>query len=316
MGNSALRDLAHIEETPLNTYAGQTVAVDAHHYLYRYLTGLIHYMDEDIYTTEDGTEVANLAGLLRGLPTLLREDILPVFVFDGEPHERKQDEIQARRNAKETAAAKMEAAASAGDSEAMRRYKAQTQSLTPVVHETTRELLTRLGIPYVEAGGPGEAYAARLVSEGLVDAAVTDDYDALMFGSPTTLRKYSGKGPAELMDLQQTLATHEITLEQLVDIGILCGTDFNDGVRGIGPKRGLNYVKKYGSAEAALADRDDNIKGLDEIRSIFLDPELEPVQSEPFSRGPHDRYVVAHLCEQWGLPEDFIESNLNRFPGL
>lgn len=90
MGNSALRKLAELEDVSLTRYHGATVAIDAHQWLYKQITGTVRYLDEDVYTAPDGTEYANLVGLLRGLPPLLRNDLTPVFVFDGEPPEQKE----------------------------------------------------------------------------------------------------------------------------------------------------------------------------------------------------------------------------------
>jgi flap endonuclease-1 len=314
MGNSALRTLATLEETPLSEYAGATVAIDAHHWIYRYLTGLTRYMDDDIYTTDDGTELPNIAGVFRGLPPILREDITPVFVFDGKPHERKADEIQSRRDAKQEAKQKMADAADAGDTAAMKRYKAQTQSLTPAIHETTREALKLLGIPYIEAGGAGEAYTAKMVEYGLADAAMTDDYDALMFGSPTTIRKYTGKGPAEKMLLNKTLHNHGITHKQLVDIGLMCGTDYNDGISGIGPKRGVKYIKSGKTVEDILEDKDATIDGLSQLRELFLSPTIGSVPDTPLTRTEPDFAQFRAFANEWEFPAQFIEKNISRFP--
>ncbi|MFD1570402.1 MULTISPECIES: flap structure-specific endonuclease [Haloferacaceae] len=314
MGNSALRTLATLEETPLSEYAGATVAIDAHHWIYRYLTGLTRYMDDNIYTTEDGTELPNVAGVFRGLPPILREDITPVFVFDGKPHERKADEIQSRRDAKQEAKQKMADAAEAGDTAAMKRYKAQTQSLTPAIHETTREALELLGIPYIEAGGAGEAYTAKMVEYGLADAAMTDDYDALLFGSPTTIRQYTGKGPAEKMLLNKTLHNHGITHEQLVDIGLMCGTDYNDGISGIGPKRGVKYITSGKTVEEILEDKGATIDGLSQLRELFLSPTIGSVPDTPLTRTEPDFAQFRAFANEWEFPTQFIEKNISRFP--
>jgi flap endonuclease-1 len=314
MGNSQLRDIADIEEAQLSDYRGQTVAIDAHQWLYSYMTGLIRYRDESLYTTTDGTEVANLVALLRGLPMLLQEDINPIYVFDGEPSEMKAGEIESRREAKEEAAAKMEAAADRGDTEAVRRYKAQTQSLTPTVHETTRTMLSHLGIPYLEAPGSGEGYAAALVKDGHADAVLTDDYDALLFGAPETVRNYSGNGPAERMSLDETLQTHEIDHEQLVDVALLMGSDFNDGVRGIGPKRGVKYIREHGSAEAVLEQRDATIDHLADLRDLFLNPDIGSTpERQPRQTKPDYTAAVSH-ARNWELPGKFIRDNFDRFP--
>ncbi|WP_302083911.1 flap structure-specific endonuclease [Salinibaculum rarum] len=315
MGNSALRDLATIEETELTNYTNTTVAVDAHHWLYTYITAQIRWLDEDDYTTTDGDEVVNLIGALRGLPTLLNHDLTPVFVFDGNPHDRKEDEIQDRRATKVEAEAKMQTAREEGNLEAMRRYKAQSQSLTDVVHETTREFFDILGIPYIEADGAGEATAARLVETGAADAALTDDYDALLFGAPETVRQYTGSGPAERMDFYDTLAAHDITHEQLVDIALLCGTDYNDGVHGVGPNRALNYVTDGQCADEIAAEYDDPITGLDELRTLFLDPPTGDFPATRFTLGSPDFQAAREFAsDQWELPTDMVDSNLDRFP--
>lgn len=314
MGNSALRQLAVLEEQKLTEYAGQTVAVDAHHWLHRYMAGLTRYADPDIYEMEDGTELVNLLALFRGLPSLLRHDITPVFVFDGDPHERKAATIQSRREAKKEAEEKMKEAAERGDLDEMRKYRSQTQSLTPAVHESTRGMLNQLGIPFIEAGGSGEAYAARLVSEQYADAVLTDDYDSLLFGAPLTLRQYSGDGPAEAMQLQPTLERHGIDREDLIDIAILCGTDFNDGVSGIGPKRGVKKISNGSTVEDILREREAEINGLDELRSLFLNPDLNALPSERPALADPDFTAVEAYAREWEIPASYISDNLKRFP--
>lgn len=314
MGNSALRQLAVLEDEQLAEYNGETVAVDAHHWLHRYMAGITRYADPDTYEMEDGTEVINLLALLRGLPPLLRRDITPIFVFDGEPHERKAGTIEHRRAAKEDAEAKMREAAERGDLEEMRRYKSQTQSLTSAVHKSTRGMLDRLGIPYIEAGGSGEAYAAKLVAGEYATASLTDDYDSLLFGSPLTLRQYSGDGPAEAMRLQPTLEKHGINQEDLVDIALLCGTDFNDGVSGIGPKRGVQKISNGTTVEDILREYDAEINGLDELRSLFSDPDINPLPANQPEIEPADFSAAKAYAQEWEIPESYINKNLSRFP--
>ncbi len=81
----------------------------------------------------------------------------------------------------------------------------------------------------------------------------------LLFGAPRLVRFLSinsqewlpSKGRArqvlpELIDLEYFLGYHGITRPQLIDMGILIGTDFNPGVKGIGPKTALKLIKKHG----------------------------------------------------------------------
>ena len=63
----------------------------------------------------------------------------------------------------------------------------------------------------------------------------------------------------------------ELNREQLIDVAILMGTDFNSGIDGVGPKRGLKLVQEFGKAEGALEKLGKEIKNLEEIRSLFLE---------------------------------------------
>ncbi len=318
MGVTALRDLSVINETTLDVYNGDVVAVDAHHWLFKYMTVQVRYMSEDYYTTSDGVEVPNLIGILRGIPTLLNANITPVFVFDGTAADLKRDEINQRKAAKRDAQEKMEQAKERGDVEAARRYKAQSQYLTDTIQQTSRELLELLGIPYVEATGAGEGYAAALAADDTtaITAAFSGDYDTLLFGSPHTVRSFTGNGPAEHIPLDETLATLDLTREQLVDAAILIGTDYNEGIHGIGPKRAVNYLQDGEDAVSIAADRGDDTLTPDVInavRDIFLTPPTGTYDPGVLDTDPDYDAAQQYLVHDWELPEQTVHDNLNRF---
>lgn len=312
MGNAAFREIASIEQVPARAVAGQTFAVDAYNWLYSYMAGIGYWMDEDVYTTADGTEVLNLVACLRGLPTLLEHDITPIFVFDGSADERKAAEQQRRREARKDAESRLEVAREAGDTDAVKRLRARTQRLTPTVQRTTRELLSLLGIPHVDAPGAGEAQAAKLVRDGHADAVLSDDYDSLVFGSPITIRNFSGDGAPERMDFAATLETRGFTHRQLVDFALLIGTDYNDGVYGVGPKRGLAGLEKHGDVETMLDGRNAEIADLDALRRLFLEPNVADV--EPTATGVPDYEAVRQFAVgEWGVDAEQVEAEIARF---
>jgi len=236
------------------------------------------YRDPSRHTTTDGQELPNIPGILNGLPTLLKNDIVPVFVFDGELEERKADEIEKRRQAKEDAKKQLEKAKERGDIKAARKYKSQAQWLTQDIRESSIRLLQELGIPTVHSDGAGEGYAASLTTDGEtpVKAVYTGDYDAILFGSSDTIRPTRGDdGPeAERISLENTLSNLELTHQQLVDAAILIGTDYNDGVKGIGPKRAVKYLKRGDDIMDIINRRESQFTHDDvsELRDIFLTP--------------------------------------------
>ncbi|MEF8781347.1 MAG: flap structure-specific endonuclease, partial [Haloferacaceae archaeon] len=206
MGNADLRTLASIREVPFEDLDGTLVAVDAHNWLYRYLTTTVKFTDEAAYTTSDGEEVANLIGIVQGLPKFFEHGLTPVFVFDGGVTDLKSDEVERRREQRESAENRLKDARERGDALAAARLEARTQRLTDRIQETTRGLLDRLDVPYVEAPAEGEAQCAHMARAGDVDYAGSEDYDALLFGAPLTLRQLTSSGNPELMDLDATLS--------------------------------------------------------------------------------------------------------------
>jgi len=221
MGNADLRELAVIEEIPFEELAGSVVAIDAHNWLYRYLTTTVKWTNDSVYTTDDGTEVANLVGVIQGVPKFFEHEITPVFVFDGAVTELKDDEVEQRREQRKSYEKDLEEARERGDELAIARLESRTQRLTETIIETTRELLELLDVPVVDAPAEGEAQCAHMARQGVVEYAGTEDYDALLFGSPLTLRQLTSKGNPELMDFDATLEARDLTWEQLVDAALL-----------------------------------------------------------------------------------------------
>ena len=110
----------------------------------------------------------------------------------------------------------------------------------------------------------------------------------------------------------EAFARGELTREQLVDIGILVGTDFNEGVKGIGPKKALVGIRKHGRVEGVLGEIGAEIEGLDEVRAIFLDPRVEPV-GELAWRPAQPEKVKAMLCDEFDFSPERIDQALAKF---
>jgi flap endonuclease-1 len=311
MGNADLRQLAAIEEVPFSELTGSVVAVDAHNWLYRYLTTTVKWTSEHKYTTDDGTEVANLIGVVQGLPKFFEHELTPVFVFDGAVTDLKSDEIEKRREQREQYEDDLEDARERGDDIAIARLESRTQRLTDTIVETTRELLELLDVPVVDAPAEGESQCAAMARDGTVDYAGTEDYDALLFGAPLTLRQLTSKGNPELMDFEETLATHDLTWEQLVDAALLCGTDFNDGISGIGPKTAVSLLHEHGDLWGVLEARGEHIEGADRLRSLFLDPAVTEVSVDTDVQ-PDVGAAREFVVDRWGVDADEVERGFER----
>lgn len=313
MGNAALRDIAVIRSITFDALAGEVVAVDAHNWLYKYLTTTVRFTADAAYTTEEGEEVANLIGVIQGLPKFLEANVTPVFVFDGVPTDLKADEIEARQEAKSLAEDRLEAARETEDIIEIARLESQTQRLTETIHETTRTLFSLLDVPYIDAPAEGEAQCAYMARhDPTVGYAGSDDYDTLLFGAPFTLRQLTSAGDPEVMDFEATLDELELTWEELVDAGILAGTDFNEGLAGIGPKTAIRAVREHGDIWGVLEARGETIPHVDRIRELFLQPTVTDDYEIDVDLTPNLAAAREYVTEEWEIPGDEVSRGFER----
>ncbi|MFA9517764.1 flap endonuclease-1 [Halopenitus sp. H-Gu1] len=312
MGNADLRSLASIREIEFAEIEGSVVAVDAHNWLYRYLTTTVKWTREEVYTTADGTEVPNLVGIVQGLPKFFEHDLIPILVFDGEVTEFKHAEIADRREKREAAEKRREAAEKRGDAVEAARLEARTQRLTDVIQKTTRGLLERLDVPVIEAPAEGEAQCAYMNVVGDVDYAGSEDYDTLLFGAPATLRQLTSKGSPELMDLEATLEELDLTREQLVDVALLCGTDFNEGISGIGPKTAVSAVSEHGDLWGVLDARGETMPNAEALRDLFLDPPVLEDYEIDTDLVPDIEAARRYVVDEWEVDPAEVERGFER----
>jgi len=244
----------------------------------------------------------------------------PVFVFDGRPNPLKRRTIDMRREAMKKAEIEYSEAVSKKDYAKAWSKAVMTGRVTGSILDDAKRLLTLMGIPWLEALEDAEAQASYMAARGDVWAVGSKDYDCLLYGAPVLARYLTLTGrewlPAqrrsrpltpELIRLSENLALLEISREQLVDLAILIGTDFNQGVRGIGPKTALKLVREYGSIEQMPKEiRSKMTEDLNIVRQIFLKPRL--LEKYALRRSPSDRDgLVEFLSGERGFNRERVE---------
>jgi flap endonuclease-1 len=307
-------------EVGLEELRGKRVAVDALNFLYQFLA-IIRQRDGEPLRDSRGRITSHLSGLFYRTANLLEAEVYPIYVFDGKPPELKRGTLEERRVVRERAAEEWERALREGRLEEARRYAAQAARVEEQVVEDAKHLLGLMGLPFVQAPSEGEAQAAHLVRRGDAWAVASQDFDSLLFGSPVLVRNLALTGrrklPSkdayvevrpEVVELEGVLSELGLTREQLVDVGILVGTDFNEGVKGIGPKRALELVRKYGSLEGLPEVK---VEGLGEIRRIFLEPEVTDDYRLEWGQ-PDVEGIKEFLCGEHDFSEDRVQSGIQK----
>ena len=279
-----------IEKKVVNLEAlqGRSIAVDAFNVLHQFLA-LIRSRDGKPLSDKEGRITSHLVGLAFRATRLISDYRMNlIYVFDGEPPKLKQREVETRRAQRIKAEAEYQEAIKAGDLSTAFSKAVQTGRLTNSMVNDAKRLLDLLGIPWIQAPEEGEAQAAHITAKGDVWASNSRDYDSLLFGTPRLVRYLTIQGQEwlpsqgrarklepELIELEIFLRKNAINREQLVDMSILIGTDFNQGLKGIGPKTALKLIKQYNKLENLPADIYSKLPEIyPEIRRIYLKPKV------------------------------------------
>ena len=319
-----LADIVISEPRTLEDFSGKILAIDAFNTLYQFLA-IIRQPDGTPLMDHQGRVTSHLSGIIYRVSNFVAAGIKPAFVFDGEPPRLKARTIVARGEIKRRAEREWREAVEIGDLATARTKAMQTSRLTEEMVDQSKRLLDLLGFPWVQAPAEGEAQASAMARTGVAYAAASQDFDSLLFGSPRLVKNLAITGRRKLprkdvyvdvqpeeISLEATLANLSITREQLVDMGLLIGTDFNEGVKGIGPKKALALIKKHGSLEPALEELGVEIESKDEVREIFLKPNVLPNVELRF-RNPDADGVRRMLCDEHDFSPDRINAALGKF---
>jgi flap endonuclease-1 len=321
-----LRDLVPKVIVKLEDLGGKAIAIDAYNALYQFLA-IIRQPDGTPLKDSSGRVTSHLSGLLYRTSNLVELGIKPIYVFDGAPPALKEVEIKRRKRVKEEALILYEHALKEGKVEEARVYAQATSHLKDYMAEDSKRLLDLLGIPWVQAPSEGEAQAAYMTKKGDADYCASQDYDSLLFGAPRFIRNITISGrrklPSkniyvevvpEVVELDQVLRESGITYEQLIDVGILIGTDFNpDGIKGLGPKTALKMIKEYGNLEKAVPHITNAEFPVEpgRIREIFLHPEVTDNYQIQW-KDPAVEDVVDFICKGRDFSEDRVRKTLEK----
>lgn len=320
-----LKTLCVREKTNLESFASKIVAIDAYNAIYQFLS-IIRGPDGLPLTDYSGKITSHITGLFYRNINFLSLGIQPVYVFDGRPPSLKSAEIERRKQIKKEATIKYENAVSQGRYEDAKKYAQQTSVLKDDMVEDSKKLLGLFGIPFVQAPSEGEATAAHMTMTGHAHASASQDFDSLLFGAKKLVRNFTNSGKRklpnrnttievepEVIDLSKTLNELGITREQLVDVGIMIGTDFNpDGFERIGPKTALKAIKQHGKLEE-IPQIQEKLAQVDykQIREIFLNPKVAQIPELKFGDVDYDG-ITNYLTKERNFSSDRVETSLNR----
>ncbi|KAI8897797.1 hypothetical protein BC833DRAFT_20924 [Globomyces pollinis-pini] len=172
-------------------------------------------------------------------------------------------------------------------------------TVTTSMIEETQELLKLFGIPYVVAPMEAESQCAFLKQHNLVDGIVTDDSDIFLFGGDTVYKNMFDSSKYVESFSMNGISTLNLNRNQLIQMAYLLGSDYTEGILGLGPVSSVEIVTSWPS---------DDISGLQEfaswVRNLQAVTGKEDLNDDPTQRR------LRSTCKKIYLPDNFPDPHI------
>ncbi|KAI0473670.1 PIN domain-like protein [Xylariaceae sp. FL0804] len=171
------------------------------------------------------------------------EELLAQMAEEAEEHARFASQLNNKSERENQEAYERELKALRTQQKKDRR---DADEVTQIMITECQALLRYFGIPYITAPMEAEAQCAELVSLGLVDGIVTDDSDIFLFGGTRVYKNmFNSNKFVECYlgsDLERELS---LSREQLISIAHLLGSDYTEGLPGVGPVTAVEILSEF-----------------------------------------------------------------------
>jgi flap endonuclease-1 len=264
---------AGVSSTTYAQFSGQSVAIDASIFCYRFS-----------HNPQSKKPNSHLDGFYKLFTRLLKYKIRPVLVFDGKSPQEKQHTLEERakqkqKNINKVKRIQQELIQILGSDvplkevlnhikgqpieeevktkvEALNRASKCVIHFQPGIFDDIRMLCDLMNIPCLRAHGEADALCANLYKTGQVQAIMSEDSDILLYGGARLIRKIGWTNEVELVELDQILQSLKISYDQFIDLAILFGTDYTSvTITGVGHITALDYILSGMTIEQILAQQ-------------------------------------------------------------
>ena len=239
---------------------------------------------------------------------LLKNEITPFFVFDGKPPKAKDGTINSRAKRKNDMKMKIEELKKGLDNIIIDKndesknnndesknnndefYDEEKEMYINEINRNERnmicvrkcdkilciKLFDLIGIPYAIADGEAEILCARLCRENLAHGCFSQDSDLMPNGTINFLRDLSIYNNYVMeYHLPTILTLLKLELNEFIDLCILCGCDYVDRIKGIGPISAYKLIVKYKSIEEVIKHIRNNEKKNNKYGKFITDEYCE-----------------------------------------
>jgi flap endonuclease-1 len=263
----------NIVRTKLPKYANSIVGIDASIFFYKNLYVSNMYNKPNHY----------LQLFFQQIIGMIEHNIIPIYIFDGEAPDAKQDELLKRTESRSQRSNEIEIqkkeleyikqciadARKDNDQEKVEDLKLEFNSKKSklkkkqdaIIHVTEthklnlKKLLTILAIPYIQGYEETDPLTAQLCKDGLVDFVMSEDMDYLPLQCPKLIRTERSTGSERWLleyDYKDIIESLGLSETEFTDLCILCGCDYVDQLYKVGPLTAIKLIREHKSIEVVL----------------------------------------------------------------
>lgn len=209
-----------LSKSSLYKYHGMKLAVDVSIYMYRFSSSMNNSPDMCCFQFE------------RLDKRLQSFNIHPIYVFDGFPSRNKIHIIKKRQE---------------------KQTKTNKNKITGEHFRKLKDHFDKYKRDYVTANGDAEKTCAWLCMHNIVDAVVSDDYDALVYGSSYVIRNINSCNITEI-NLKRLLEESQMTHEEFITFCVLSGCDFTPQGKKMGYQKAFQFIKSKSAVPCEFSE--------------------------------------------------------------
>ena len=295
-------------------FKNKVVAIDISILLYQSIIGTRIKTGTD-YLDNKGDISSHILGLFNKIIVMLKNNIIPIFVFDGKPPRLKNEVIKERRRKKYLALEKITEDIS--EEEKVKCLK-KCVFITSQQIKDCKEMLNIMGIPFIQSIEEADSQCAYLNKLNIVDGVLTDDMDILTFGSKYIYKNlYSIKKKPSVISLESVLTFLDLNYNEFIELCILLGSDYGKRIN-VDYKFLINLYQQNKDISKCLSllnnnkIKTDELKKYLEIKEYFSKPKVIDISNNVIKLKPIDiNKLETFLINRFGFSKQKLLNKLN-----
>ena len=303
-----------IKEKKIKDFKNQFIVLDASMIIYQFVIA-IRSTGQDL-TNDEGKITTHILGVINKALMLLKNDIIPIFVFDGKAPDIKHFTLKKRKKTKKKCIDNLEKNEYDDEKDRIRDFKRSYTASREQIGEV-KEILKLFGLPVIESDTEADPLCGQLVKQKLAYGVSSEDMDILTFGSPILIRGLSGTKKANEINLKNVLKELEFSQDQFIDLCILLGCDYTPTIPKVGPKRAFDIIKQYKNIETFLKENTkykipENFN-YGEARDFFKNPPINKVYKKDIKfKKPNYNKIKELMVDVYDFDLNTVNKYINK----